>query len=172
MGIYADQVLPRVIDRLLGNEAMAPCRSRSVDQISGVVCEIGFGSGPNVPLYPDTVERVYAVDPSPVAWHLARERVARSPVPIEAVGLEGEALPLNDASIDTALSTWTLCTIADVDLALAEVRRVLRPGGRLVFLEHGLSDDIAQIGVRGQHAKAVGADPRGIQQVLQKSLYM
>jgi len=141
MGFYGEQILPRAIDKLLGGAAMAEIRRPTVEQIDGVVCEIGFGSGPNVPLYPEGVERVYAIDPSPVGWKLAADRVASSRVPVDSVGLDGAALPLDDGSVDTVLSTWTLCTIPDVDGALTEIARVLRPGGRLVFLEHGLSDD-------------------------------
>jgi len=141
MGIYRAHVLPRLIDRVLGDERMVPYRQRAAGQVRGVVCEVGFGSGLNVPHYPESVERVYAVDPSPVAWRLAEQRVTSASVPIEAIGLDGASLPLGDGTVDTVLSTWTLCTIPDVDRALAEIDRVLRPGGRLVFLEHGLSGD-------------------------------
>jgi len=139
MGIWEAQVLPRVIDKMLGNEQMAPVRERSLLDLHGVVVEIGFGSGPNVALYPAAVSKVYAVDPSLVGRKLAAGRVAASPVPVEFIGLDGQHLPLGDGSMDCALSTWTLCTIPDVMGALAELRRVLRPGGELFFLEHGHS---------------------------------
>jgi ubiquinone/menaquinone biosynthesis C-methylase UbiE len=103
--------------------------------------EIGFGSGLNVPYYPPTVHRVQAVDPATVGQQLAAERVAASPIPIEYVGLDGAHLPLDDESVDCVLSTWTMCTIPDIDGALSEIRRVLRPGGTLHFLEHGRSPD-------------------------------
>lgn len=103
--------------------------------------EIGFGSGLNVPLYPADVETVYAVDPSAVGRKLAARRVGASPVPIEFVGLDGQELPLGDESVDAALSTFTLCTIPDVTRALSELYRVLRPGGRFHFLEHGLAPE-------------------------------
>lgn len=141
MGLYEDQVLPRVIDVMLGNKSMGKLRRRALTELSGTVVEVGFGSGTNVPYYPPAVERVYAVDPARVGRKLAAKRLAASPVPVEFVGLDGASIPLADASVDSALSTWTLCTIPDVDVALQEIRRVLRPGGRLVFLEHGLSDD-------------------------------
>jgi ubiquinone/menaquinone biosynthesis C-methylase UbiE len=141
MGFYEDQVLPRVIDFMLGNKKMGELRRRAITGLSGTVVEIGFGSGANVPYYPAAVERVFAVDPALVGRKLAAKRLATSSVPVEYVGLDGAAIPLADASVDSALSTWTLCTIPDVDVALQEVRRVLRPGGHLVFLEHGLSDD-------------------------------
>lgn len=141
MGFYDDQVLPRVIDVMLGSKGMGKLRRRALEGLQGTVVELGFGSGTNVPYYPDAVERVYAVDPARLGRKLAAKRLAASSVPVEFVGLDGAAIPLADASVDSALSTWTLCTIPDVDTALREVRRVLRPGGRLLFLEHGLSDD-------------------------------
>jgi ubiquinone/menaquinone biosynthesis C-methylase UbiE len=94
-----------------------------------------------VPHYPPAVERVQAVDPATVGRRLAANRLAATSIPIEFIGLNGEDLPLADASVDHVLTTWTLCTIPDVDRALAEMRRVLRPGGALHFVEHGLSPD-------------------------------
>jgi ubiquinone/menaquinone biosynthesis C-methylase UbiE len=105
------------------------------------VVEIGFGSGPNIPFYPAAVTEVAAVEPSDTAWRLARKRVAASPVPVHRAGLDGQSLPFPDASYDAALSTWTLCTIPDPAAALSEVRRVLKPGGTLHFVEHGLAPD-------------------------------
>lgn len=141
MGFYEAQVLPRVMDRVLGNDGMADVRRPSLQGLEGVVLEIGFGSGPNLPLYPDAVTRVLAVDPAVVGRKLAEKRLAASPIPVEFIGLDGTSLPLDDASVDSALSTWTLCTIPRVDLALREVGRVLKPGGSLFFLEHGLAAD-------------------------------
>lgn len=141
MGFYEDQVLPRVIEVLLGNKGMAKLRRRALEGLSGTVVEVGFGSGPNVPLYPDAVERVLAVDPATVGRRLASKRLAASKVPVDFIGLDGAHLPLDDASVDNALSTWTLCTIPDAAHALSEIHRVLKPGGRLFFLEHGLSPD-------------------------------
>lgn len=149
MSFYEDQILPRIIDRALGNKQIGKLRRRALDGLSGSVVELGFGSGTNVPYYPPAVERVYAIDPALVGRKLAAKRLAASDVPVEFVGLDGTAIPLPDASVDNALSTWTLCTIPDVGAALREVRRVLRPGGRLVYLEHGLSDDPKV--VRRQH---------------------
>ena len=141
VGFYACQVLPRATDVLLGNKKMGKLRERALVGLAGTVVEIGFGSGTNVPYYPAEVEHVYAVDPAVVGRKLAAKRLAQSSVPVEFIGIDGASLPLPDASIDNALSTFTLCTIPDIDAALREVRRVLRPGGRLFFLEHGLSDD-------------------------------
>jgi ubiquinone/menaquinone biosynthesis C-methylase UbiE len=141
VGFYEDQVLPRVIDVMLGSKRMGKLRRRALEGLRGTVVEIGFGSGTNVPYYPSEIERVYAVDPAMVGRKLAAKRLAASSVPVEFIGLDGTALPLDDASVDNALSTWTLCTIPDVDAALQELRRVVRPGGQFVFLEHGLSSD-------------------------------
>lgn len=141
MGFYDEQVLPRVIDKMLGNDQMAKVRLPTVTRLHGTVLELGFGSGPNVPLYPDAVDRVLAVDPSIVGRRLAAGRIAVSDIPVEFVGLDGEHLPVEDASVDCVLSTWTLCTIPHVEVALAEAGRVLKPGGELVYLEHGLSPE-------------------------------
>jgi ubiquinone/menaquinone biosynthesis C-methylase UbiE len=138
VGFWTDQVVPRCTDKLLGSGEVMKLRRRAVDSLTGDVVEIGFGSGLNVPLYPAEVTRVYAVDPSQVARKLSQERVQASPVRVEFIGLDGAQLPLDDASVDGALSTFTLCTIPDVVSALDEVRRVLRPGGTFHFLEHGL----------------------------------
>lgn len=141
MGWYEDRVLPRLIHLTCANRAMAPLRQRAMEGLSGTVLEVGFGSGGNVGLYPPEVERVLGVEPSETARKMAQKRIDRSPIPVELVGLDGQSIPLEDASVDNALSTWTLCTIPDAQAALREIRRVLRPGGRLFYLEHGLSDD-------------------------------
>jgi ubiquinone/menaquinone biosynthesis C-methylase UbiE len=146
---WTDQVVPRATDKMLGSRAVMKLRRRAVDGLEGEVVEIGFGSGLNVPLYPDTVTKVYAVDPSLVARKLSSERVETSPVDVQFVGLDGASLPLDDVSVDAALSTFTLCTIPDVASALAEVHRVLRPGGTFHFLEHGLCPDASV--ARRQH---------------------
>lgn len=141
MGVYGDRVLPRIVDRVCGARSLHPLRQSVCEGLHGSVLEIGFGSGLNVPFYPDRVEAVAAVEPANAGWQLASGRIAESSVPIERVGLEGESIPLPDASCQTAISTWTLCTIPDVSAALAEVRRVLEPGGTLHFVEHGLAPD-------------------------------
>jgi ubiquinone/menaquinone biosynthesis C-methylase UbiE len=141
MGFYGEQVLPRLIDKMCGTGDMTGWRRRAVAGLQGTVVEIGFGSGLNVEHYPDAVERVLAVEPSAVARRLAGPRIAASHVPIEFIGLDGQGLPLADESVDAALSTFTLCTIPDERQALREVWRVLRPGGRLHVVEHGLSGD-------------------------------
>lgn len=141
MGFYEDQVLPRIVDVALSGKEFDRLRARVASELDGNTLEVGFGSGRNVPHYPPSIAKVVAVDPATVGRKLAAKRVAASPVAIEFVGLDGEALPLEDSSVDHVLTTWTLCTIPAVDRALDEIRRVLRPGGSLHFLEHGRSPD-------------------------------
>lgn len=142
MGFYEERVLPRVVELTCGGKRMEVVRRPALAGLSGTVVELGFGSGPNVGLYPATVDRVLAVEPSELARAHAARRTARYPLPpVAFVGLDGAHLPIDDGSVDAVLSTWTLCTIPDVEHAIGEVRRVLRPGGELHFLEHGLSED-------------------------------
>jgi ubiquinone/menaquinone biosynthesis C-methylase UbiE len=141
MGWYSEQIVPRITNKACGVAYLHPLRERVCAGLAGEVVELGFGSGSNVAFYPQAVDRVTAVEPSGVGWKLAAKRVAGSRVPIERSGLDGQALPFPDATFDAALSTWTLCTIPDVAQALREVRRVLKPGARLHFVEHGRAQD-------------------------------
>lgn len=141
MGFYREQVLPRVVDVACGIRSSHPMRQRVCAGLHGDVVEIGFGSGHNLPFYPDAVRRVDAVEPSGLGWRLAEERLAATRIPVRRSGLDGQSLPFPDRTYDTALSTWTLCTIPDVAAALQEVRRVLKPGATLHFVEHGLAPD-------------------------------
>jgi SAM-dependent methyltransferase len=141
MGLYGDQVLPRIINVACGLKSAEPLRRRVCDGLEGDVVEIGFGSGLNVPFYPEAVTGVTAVEPADVGWKLAEKRLRSTSVPVQRSGLDGQSLPFPDATYDAALSTWTLCTIPDVASALSEIRRVLKPGGTLRFVEHGLAPD-------------------------------
>lgn len=141
MGFYAEQVLPRAMDVVMRGDELAAVRARVASGLSGDVLEVGFGSGLNVAHYPPTVTRVLAVDPAKTGRKLAARRVAASAVPVDYIGRDGQSLPLPDESVDHALSTWTLCTIPGVERALQEIRRVLRPGGTLRFVEHGRSPE-------------------------------
>ncbi|EGD55328.1 class I SAM-dependent methyltransferase [Gordonia neofelifaecis] len=137
MGFYSDQVLPRIITKTCGMPAMNKLRRRTCEPLAGEVVEIGFGSGFNVGQYPEAVTRIAAVEPSDSGWGGGGERIAGADIPIDRSGLDGQHLPFDDDSFDSALSTFTMCTIPDLPLALAELRRVVRPGGTLAFLEHG-----------------------------------
>lgn len=141
MGVYTEQVVPRIVNVVCDTKEPRRLRARLCEELAGEVVEIGFGSGLNVPHYPPAVTRVDAVEPSDVGWRLAGRRLAAATVPVERSGLDGQALPFPDDRFDVALSTWTLCTIPDVAAALREVRRVLKPGGTFHFLEHGLAPD-------------------------------
>lgn len=141
MGMYREKVLPRIVDKACGMRANEPLRARTCAGLHGRVVEVGFGSGHNVPHYPEAVTEVVAIEPADLAWRLASDRLAAATVPVAREGLDGQRLPLADDSCDTALSTWTLCTIPDVGAALQEVRRVLKPGGTFHFVEHGLAPD-------------------------------
>jgi SAM-dependent methyltransferase len=137
--LWREQALPRLTDASLRGHDVGRLRDQTCVGMHGRVLEIGFGSGLNVRFYPAEVTAVDAVEPADVAWALSERRRARSSVPVSRTGLDGQRLEADDASYDAVLTTFTLCTIPDVDTALAEVRRVLRPGGRVHFLEHGLA---------------------------------
>lgn len=141
MAIYRDAILPRVINVACGTKEIAEWRRKAVEGLTGVVVEPGFGSGLNLPWYPPEVERVYAIDPAELGQKLAQDRLEESAVTVEFIGLDGQQIPLEDDSCDAGLLTFTLCTIPDASQALSELRRVIKPGGRLHFLEHGHSPD-------------------------------
>ncbi len=141
MGLYGEKVLPRIINVACGLKNVEPLRRRVCEGLEGDVVEIGFGSGLNLPFYPEAVTRVAAIEPADGGWKLAEKRLRATRVPVQRSGLDGQSLPFADNSYDTALSTWTLCTIPDVAAALSELRRVLKPGGTLHFVEHGLAPD-------------------------------
>jgi SAM-dependent methyltransferase len=141
MGLYSRWIFPRLCDCLMGLPPLAELRKRLLADVGGDILEIGFGTGLNLAHYPDPVRRITTVDPNPGMNRLARKRIVASGIEVDQRVLPGEALPFQDGSFDCVVSTWTMCSIPEVDRALGEVYRVLRPSGRLVFLEHGLSED-------------------------------
>jgi len=141
MGLYSRLIFPRICDCLMGSPMMAHHRKDLLAGVDGDVLEIGFGTGLNLSHYPGHVRKVTTVDPSVGMNRLARRRIAESGISVDQRVLGGEDLPFGDETFDCVVSTWTLCSIPEVGRAMGEAHRVLRPGGRFVFLEHGLSDD-------------------------------
>lgn len=138
---WSERVVPHLTDVALRNEEIGELREEACHGLHGRVLEIGFGSGLNLRFYPAEVSSVAAVEPSDVGWRLSERRRTRTDLPIDRSGLDGQHLAEGDATFDSALVTFSLCTIPDPALALTEVHRVLRPGASLHFLEHGLSPD-------------------------------
>jgi len=142
VGIWARYVLPRIIDVACGTSGVSAQRREVVPLASGQVLEIGMGTGHNLRWYdPERVERVIGLDPAEEMLERARRRSAPMPFPVEHLALEGERIPLDAASVDTVVVTFTLCSIPGVETALAGMRRALKPEGRLLFCEHGLAPD-------------------------------
>lgn len=136
MGLYERHVCPHLVELALGNRWVEGQRASLLEPVRGQVLEIGFGTGLNLPHYPKEVERLVVLDPAEGMHAKARQRLEASPVPIETHRLEAERLPFLNESFDEVVCTFTLCTIEDPVTALREVRRVLKPGGRLHLLEH------------------------------------
>jgi ubiquinone/menaquinone biosynthesis C-methylase UbiE len=142
LGFYAKYLLPRIIDRGMRNKETARLRAEWVPRARGEVLEVGIGSGLNLPFYSSDVQRLYGVDPSTELQEMARRRAETAPVKVEFLSQSAEQrIPLASASIDTAVVTWSLCSIPNASQALQQVRRVLKADGRLIFLEHGRAPD-------------------------------
>ena len=141
MAWWTEHVVPRVTDLALRGREIGESRARACAGLSGRVLEIGFGGGLNLLHLPTEVNGIGAVEPSDLGWSMSDRRRVRSAVPVDRIGLDGQQIEAPDASYDAALCSFTLCTIPDPLAALAEVRRVVRPGGTLHFLEHGRSPD-------------------------------
>jgi ubiquinone/menaquinone biosynthesis C-methylase UbiE len=137
MGGYSRFVLPWVLEGMMRFPGIARHRRAALEGVEGDVLEIGFGSGVNLPHYPEGVRRVVGVEPAGEFSRLADKRLSRAKFPVEVVGLSGEQIAADTASFDTAVSTFTMCSITGLDAALAQVRRVVKPNGRFHFLEHG-----------------------------------
>ncbi len=142
MGFYDRHILPSLLNVVMGAKPITYQRKKVVPRAEGRVLEIGFGAGHNLPFYdPRKVTHLWALEPSLEYRAKAAERVAQSPIPIEFLDLPGEQIPLEDESVDNILVTYTMCTIPDVRAALSQMRRVLKPGGTMIFCEHGKAPD-------------------------------
>jgi ubiquinone/menaquinone biosynthesis C-methylase UbiE len=141
LGFYHHYIFPRVLDLAMSSPMLREPRDRALAPACGRILEIGFGTGRNIPHYPPTVKRIEAIDPDPDLDQLSLPRIAHAAIDVDFHHLNAEHLPFEDARFDTVVSTFTLCSIPDVVHALGEVRRVLKPGGQFLFLEHGRSPD-------------------------------
>lgn len=136
MGFYRRAVVPRICNIAMQNRRLTPHREATLGRASGRVLEIGAGSGLNLPLYPAAVRELIALEPDPVLTRMARRRCSSCPG-VTFVEASAELMPLDSHSVDTVVSTWTMCSIPGLSQALGEIRRVLKPGGQLLFVEHG-----------------------------------
>jgi SAM-dependent methyltransferase len=143
LGLYHHCVFPYLLDAAMGSRVLAQPRRRTLARATGRILEIGFGTGRNLPYYPPNVSRIEAIDPDADLDRYSQPRIAASSIAVDFHHLDAQHLPFEDARFDTVVSTLTLCSIADVEHALGEVKRVLKPGGQLLFLEHGLSPEPA-----------------------------
>jgi ubiquinone/menaquinone biosynthesis C-methylase UbiE len=142
MSFYHDHVLPRLLDLACGSPPIARQRAKVVPQARGRVLEIGMGSGHNLPFYdPEQVEVLWGLEPSHGMRARAKSHLRAAPIEVHWLDLPGERIPLADCSVDTVVMTYTLCTIPDWNVALAQMRRVLKPSGKLLFCEHGAAPD-------------------------------
>lgn len=141
MGWYGEHIFPRLMEWVMGGEEFQKQRSLVLAQAYGMVLEIGFGTGLNLPHYPASLSSLHAIDPAHVLPRKVAERSAAVPFPLQIQRISAETLPYDDRSFDCVVSTWTLCTIPDPVKALRETRRVLKPDGVFLFLEHGRSED-------------------------------
>ena len=141
MNVYDKWILPRLLDIVMRNKEATRYRAQIVPQARGTVLEIGIGSGLNLPFYGAGVERLYGLDPSEELLKMARKKARGVTLPVEFLAHSGEEIPLDDGSVDSVVMMWTLCTIRDPMEALKEMKRVLKPGGALLFAEHGLAPE-------------------------------
>ncbi len=141
MGFYSNLIIPYCIDFTLSGSTLEEYRQQLLADVSGEILEIGFGTGLNLPHYPDNVTKITTIDPNAGMQRLARSRIAASNISVDHKVLNGESLPMADGSFDSVVCTWTLCSIPQVDKAIAEVHRLLKPGGKFFFIEHGLSHE-------------------------------
>jgi len=141
MGVYSELIFPRLLELTMSSGSMTDYRRELLREVSGDVLEVGFGTGLNLPHYPETVTSLTTIDPNGGMGAIAQKRIDTSPIPVITKTLSGENLPMADTSFDNVVCTWTLCSIPEVGQALSEAYRVLKPGGRFFFIEHGLSNE-------------------------------
>src|SRR6185437_16121623 len=158
MSLYRKLIVPRLTDLAMRNKHLRPYRERVIGAAEGRVLEIGVGSGHNIGHYPPAVRELLALEPDPKLIGMARNTAAGRTQAVSFLEASAERIPLENSSIDTVVSTWTMCTINDIRWALEEMRRVLKPGGRLLFVEHGLAPDA---GVRRWQNPRSALDPGG-----------
>jgi len=143
MGFYSNSVIPYCIDLAMSGSNLEQYRQKLLTDVTGEILEIGFGTGLNLPHYPQSVTKITTIDPNPGMQKLARSRIKKSQITVDYKVLNGESLPMPDESFDSVVCTWTLCSIPLVEQALLEVHRLLKPGGKFYFIEHGLSQDLS-----------------------------
>ena len=141
MGFYSNVVMPYCIDIAMSGKTLQQYRQQLLQDVSGEILEIGFGTGLNLPHYPAGTEKITTIDPNPGMKKLAQSRIVASDITVDYQVLNGESLPMEDGSFDSVVCTWTLCSIPQADKAIAEVYRLLKSGGKFFFIEHGLSRD-------------------------------
>ncbi len=141
MNPYYQFILPRLLDLTMSDSELSRQREEILAEVIGEALEIGFGTGLNLPYYPKQLHKLTTVDANPGMSRIAAKRIQANSIAVEHHVLNGENLPFASASFDSVVSTWTLCSIANVEQALQEIYRVLKPGGKLFFIEHGLSED-------------------------------
>ncbi|HRI89920.1 MAG TPA: class I SAM-dependent methyltransferase, partial [Candidatus Hydrogenedentes bacterium] len=137
MGVYSRYIFPRMMDFVMSSGAMSKIRAAVLAPVFGEIFEIGFGTGLNLPHYPPHVTRITTADPNAGMSSLAERRIRERGIEVVHHTVGGESLPLDDASFDSVVCTWTLCSIPEVSKAVAEIHRILRPGGTFYFVEHG-----------------------------------
>ena len=141
MSFYSNSIIPYCIDLAMSGSNLKQYRQQLLKGVAGDILEIGFGTGLNLPYYPKSVTKITTIDPNPGMQKLARSRITQSQITVDYKVLNGESLPMADASFDSVVCTWTLCSIPLADKAIAEVYRLLKPGGKFFFIEHGLSHE-------------------------------
>jgi len=141
MGFYSERIFPYLMDWSMSSPNLIEYRQTTLASVNGDVLEIGFGTGLNLSYYPEAIHKIVTIDANPAVDRLARKRIQMSPITVDNRILNGEHLPMADGTFDSVVSTFTLCSITNVEQAIREIYRVLKPGGKFFFVEHGLSNE-------------------------------